>query len=71
MAVKKLKTKLDRLEIIAESLESDAMEIEGSLKLFEEGMKLVRDCNKDLDALEGRVQILVNGNEEELEKRIK
>jgi exodeoxyribonuclease VII small subunit len=64
MAVKKLKTKISRLETIAETLEKDTQEIEGSLKLFEEGMRLIKDCNHDLDSMEGRVMVMINGEEE-------
>lgn len=58
MAVKKIKTRMNRLEAIAESLESDEQEIEASMKLYEEGMKLIKELNIDLDKLEGRVLMM-------------
>lgn len=67
MAVKKLKTKMNRLEAIAELLEGDELEIEASMKLFEEGMKLINECNADLDTLEGKITIMIDGEEKEFE----
>ncbi|WP_373482353.1 exodeoxyribonuclease VII small subunit [Acetobacterium sp.] len=67
MAVKKLKTKISRLETIAELLEEDNQEIEASMKLFEEGMKLINECSADLDTLEGKITIMIDGEEKEFE----
>lgn len=69
MAVKKLKAKINRLETIAEILEGDNQEIEASIKLFEEGMKLIRECNGDLDSLEGKIMVMVDGEEKDFEGR--
>jgi len=70
MAVKKLKAKLNRLEAIALILEGENQEIEASIKLFEEGMKLVKECTGDLDSLEGKILVLVDGEEKDFEGRI-
>ena len=67
MAVKKLKTKMSRLETIAKLLEEDNQEIEVSMKLFEEGMKLINECSADLDTLEGKITIMIDGEEKEFE----
>jgi exodeoxyribonuclease VII small subunit len=67
MAVKKLKTKINRLEAIAKLLEDDNQEIETAMKLFEEGMKLIRECNGDLDTLEGKITIMIDGEEKDFE----
>ncbi|WKY46811.1 exodeoxyribonuclease VII small subunit [Eubacteriaceae bacterium ES3] len=64
MAVKKIKTRMNRLEAIAESLESEEQEIESSIKLYEEGMKLIKALNVDLDQLEGRVLQMNDEGEE-------
>lgn len=58
MATRKLKTKIDRLEKIVTSLEGDELELEKSLALFEEGMKLVGECNADLDKAEAKIVLL-------------
>ena len=67
MAVKKLKAKMSRLETIAELLEDDNQEIEASMKLFEEGMKLINECNGDLDNLEGKISIMIDKEEKDFE----
>lgn len=67
MAVKKLKSKMSRLETIAQLLEDDNQEIEASMKLFEEGMKLINECSTDLDTLEGKITIMIDGQEKEFE----
>lgn len=50
---------LERLEAIAKELESAELPLERSVQLFEEGMKLVEECRKQLDAAEGKVEMLV------------
>lgn len=70
MAVKKLKAKIIRLETIAEILEGENQEIEASIKLFEEGMKLIKECTGDLDTLEGKILVMVDGEEKDFEGRI-
>ena len=51
---------LTRLEEIARALENGNAQLETSLSLFEEGVKLIKDCNAKLDAAEQKVKILVN-----------
>jgi exodeoxyribonuclease VII small subunit len=50
---------LKRLESIVEQLEKGDLPLEQSLKLFEEGVNLSAACKKELDAAEGKVQMLV------------
>ncbi len=50
---------LKSLETIVEQLERGDTSLEESLKLFEEGVKLSDACRKELDAAEGRVQVLL------------
>ena len=59
---------LDRLEEIVDLLESGENQLEKSLELFEEGVKLVKLCNKKLEAVENSVKILVNNSGEMEEK---
>jgi exodeoxyribonuclease VII small subunit len=40
-------------------MESGELSLDDSLKLFEEGVKLSRDCNKELAEAEQKVQKLV------------
>lgn len=55
-------TKLNRLEEIVKSMESGQLGLEESLKLFEEGVKISRDCQNELDAAEQKVELLINAS---------
>jgi exodeoxyribonuclease VII small subunit len=59
MAEKKFEAALARLEEIVQDLEKGDVPLEQSLKLFEEGIKLSRVCNKRLEEAERKVEILV------------
>lgn len=51
--------KLTRLEEIVQKMESGEMALDESLKLFEEGVKLSKDCNTELNQAEQKVKKLV------------
>lgn len=51
--------KLKRLEEIVGQMESGDLALEKSLQLFEEGVRLSRECHTQLDAAEQKVKILV------------
>ena len=51
--------KLSRLEDIVEKMESGELALEESLKLFEEGVRLSRECNVQLTDAEQKVKILL------------
>lgn len=53
---------LKRLEEIVHKLEDGEIALEESLKLFEEGVKISRDCNKKLTEAEKRVKLLLSVN---------
>jgi exodeoxyribonuclease VII small subunit len=50
---------LKKLESIVEQLEQGDLALEQSLKLFEEGVGLSALCKQELEAAEGKVQMLV------------
>jgi len=50
---------LERLEEIVELLETGQLELEQSLALFEEGVKLSVFCQKELRKTDGKVQRLI------------
>ena len=56
--------KLKRLEEIVEKLESGELDIETTLELFQEGMKLGRDSRKMLDEIEIKVNKVLNADSE-------
>ncbi len=49
---------LDGLTTMVEKLESGKLSLEDSVKAFEEGVKLSRQCEKLLDDAEQRLQVL-------------
>ena len=50
---------LKKLESIVEKLEKGDLGLEDSLKLFEEGVGLSTACKQELDAAEGKVEMLI------------
>jgi exodeoxyribonuclease VII small subunit len=50
---------LTALESIVERLERGDLSLEDSVRLFEEGIKLSDACKKELEAAEGKIQILM------------
>lgn len=52
--------KLTRLEDIVTKMESGDMTLEDSLKFFEEGVKLSRECNQQLAQAEQKVKMLLS-----------
>ncbi len=54
-----LENSFKRLDEILGELESGDVDLEKSIGLFEEAMVLSEDCQKQLNALEKRVKVLV------------
>lgn len=52
--------KLSRLEEIVNSMERGDLALEDSLKLFEEGVKLSRECHQKLNDAESKVKLLIS-----------
>jgi exodeoxyribonuclease VII small subunit len=50
---------LERLAEIVEQLEGDGLELDESLALFEEGVRLLRGAESTLDGAEERIRLLV------------
>lgn len=50
---------LVRLEEVVKRLESTDLSLDEAMKLFEEGVKLSRECQRQLEEAEGRVEILL------------
>jgi len=50
---------LKQLEGIVEQMEKGDLALEDSLKLFEHGVGLSATCKQELDAAEGKVQMLI------------
>jgi exodeoxyribonuclease VII small subunit len=50
---------LGRLEEVVQKLESANLSLDDAMKLFEEGVQLSRECQKQLAEAEARVEILL------------
>jgi exodeoxyribonuclease VII small subunit len=59
IAVPSFEESIKKLESIVEQLEKGDLALEESLKLFEEGVNLSAACKQELEAAEGKVQMLV------------
>jgi len=56
---KSFESSLAELEKIVEHLESGDLSLEESLKLFENGVRLSRECRERLNDAERRIQVLM------------
>ncbi len=59
---------LTELEQIASNLENGNLGLDEAIKEFEKGMKLSKECSKKLDEAEKKINILVQGENGELEE---
>lgn len=65
MAAKKsypFEASLEKLESLVEQMESGDLSLDESLKLFEEGIKLTRECQQALATAEQKVNQLMEKN---------
>lgn len=53
-----------KLEEITNKLEKEQLSLDESVKLFEEGMKISKECNLKLEDAEKKITILINQNDE-------
>jgi exodeoxyribonuclease VII small subunit len=58
--MKKFEERLARLEELAETIRKPDLALEEAVAVFEEGVKLSKGLEKDLQRIEGRVEILLN-----------
>ena len=62
-APKTFESSLEDLERIVRELEQGELTLEKSLELFEQGVKLSRDCQERLNQAERRIEILMRDNQ--------
>ena len=53
-----------RLESLVEQMEGGDLSLEDSLKTFEEGIRLTRECQQALKSAEQKVRLLIEENED-------
>ncbi len=58
--MKKFEERLERLEELSDAIKDPDLALEDALAFFEEGIKLAKNLEKDLDKIEGKIQILMN-----------
>ncbi len=58
--MKNFEENLEKLEKLSEDIKKTDITLEDALKDFEEGIKLAKQMEKELDAIEGKVQILMS-----------
>lgn len=63
---KNFEEELNRLEEIVQALESEEIDLERSLELFEEGIRLAGSAQKRLEQTELRIKKLMGELEEEI-----
>ncbi len=59
MAAPSFETSLHRLEQIVKKLEAGDLPLDEAMKLFEEGIGLSQQCQKQLEEAENKVEILL------------
>lgn len=55
---------MTKLEEITNKLENEKLSLDDSVKLFEEGMQISKECNNKLEDAEKKITILINENNE-------
>lgn len=55
-------TNMEQLEKIVQDLEKGDLNLDDSIKKFEEGMKISQECNKFLENAEKKITVLINNN---------
>ena len=61
--MKNFEERLEKLEKLGDTIRKTDIPLEDSIKAFEEGIKLARSLEKDLEKIESRIEILLNSPE--------
>ncbi|MDR2110786.1 MAG: exodeoxyribonuclease VII small subunit [Spirochaetaceae bacterium] len=61
--MKNFEERLERLEALGEKIRKPDLPLDDALKAFEEGIKLARSLEKDLEKVESRIELLMNAPE--------
>ena len=62
--MKDFESRLQRLEVLAESIKDQDLPLEEAIKVFEEGIKLSKSLKKELEKIQGKVEMLISSPEE-------
>ena len=58
--MKSFEENLSRLEELTQNIRKQDISLEDALSSFEEGIKLAKTLEKDIEKIEGKIQILMN-----------
>lgn len=58
--MKNFEERLKKLESLADKIRDEGLPLEEAVSVFEEGIKLSRGLEKDMEKLEGKVELLLN-----------
>lgn len=58
--MKNFEERLKKLEEIVDMIKSSEVPIEKAISMFEEGMKISKTLEKDIEKMEGKISILLN-----------
>jgi exodeoxyribonuclease VII small subunit len=61
--MKNFEERLERLEDLGEKIRKPDIPLDEALKAFEEGIKLARTLEKDLERVESRIEVLMNDSD--------
>ncbi|MDR2029759.1 MAG: exodeoxyribonuclease VII small subunit [Treponema sp.] len=61
--MKNFEERLERLEKLGVDIRKSDIPLDEALKSFEEGIKLARSLEKDLEKVESRIEVLMNSPE--------
>jgi exodeoxyribonuclease VII small subunit len=62
--MKDFETRLKRLEELAEAIKDQDLPLEEAIAVFEEGIKLSKSLGKELEKIQGKVEMLLGSAEE-------
>ena len=62
---KTFEERLERLEELGDEIRKSDIPLDDAIKAFEEGIKLARALEKDLEKIESRIEILMNRADDE------
>lgn len=63
--MKKFEERLERLEELAERIKEPDLPLEEAVAVFEEGVKLSKGLERDLEKIQGKVEILLGTSNDE------
>lgn len=63
-------TSMEQLEKIVQDLEKGDLNLDDSIKKFEEGMKISKECNKFLEDAEKKITVLINDGDKITEQNM-